>query len=285
MTLNKIIAKKIGSTTIFNNNGESKHATILESGPCYVTQIKTDKNDGYNAVQLGFQISKKPNKPASGHMKKNKDVYHTLKEFRLNEKSDNKVGDKIDISMFSKGQYLNVTSKSKGRGFSGTVRRWNFKGGPKTHGQSDRHRAPGSIGAGSTPGKVVKGKKMSGRYGGEQFTIKNLEILDLDLENNLIYLSGSVPGSSNSLVLITASNKPFTPIEEPKAEEPKAEEPKAEEPKVEEPKAEEPKVEEPKAEESKAEEPKAEESKAEEPKAEEPKAEESKAEEPKKGDK
>ena len=246
MALNKIIAKKIGSTTIFNNNGESKHATILESGPCYVTQIKTDKNDGYNAVQLGFQVSKKPNKPASGHMKNNKDIYRTLKEFRLNDKSDNKVGDKIDISMFSKGQYLNVTSKSKGRGFSGTVRRWNFKGGPKTHGQSDRHRAPGSIGAGSTPGKVVKGKKMSGRYGGEQFTIKNLQILDLDLENNLIYLSGSVPGASNSLVLITASNKPFTPIEEPKTEEPKTEEPKTEEPKAEEPKTEEPKAEEPK---------------------------------------
>ena len=239
MTLNKIIAKKIGSTTVFNNSGESKHATILESGPCFVTQVKTEKNDGYNAVQLGFQISKKPNKPLSGHMKNNKGIYKILKEFRVSEKAENKIGDKIDISMFSKGQYLNVTSKSKGRGFSGTVRRWNFKGGPKTHGQSDRHRAPGSIGAGTTPGRVLKGKKMSGRYGGEQFTIKNLEILDIDLENNLIYISGSVPGAANTLVLISASSKPFTPIidEEPKAEEPKAEEPKAEKHKAEKPKA------------------------------------------------
>jgi large subunit ribosomal protein L3 len=131
--------------------------------------------------------------------------------------------------MFVKGQYLNATSKSKGRGFSGTVRRWNFKGGPKTHGQSDRHRAPGSIGSGSTPGKVIKGKKMSGRYGGEQFTTKNLEILDLDLENNLIYLSGSVPGASNTLVLLAASNKSFTPLEEPQRDEPKAEEPQRDE--------------------------------------------------------
>ena len=253
MTLNKMIAKKIGSTTIFNNSGESKHATILESGPCYVTQIKTNKNDGYDAVQLGFQISKKPNKPSSGHMKNNKGVYKILREFRVTEKTDNKIGDKIDVGIFSRGQYLNVTSKSKGRGFSGTVRRWNFKGGPKTHGQSDRHRAPGSIGAGTTPGRVLKGKKMSGRYGGEQFTIKNLEILDIDLENNLIYVSGSVPGASNTLVLISASNKPFTPIE---TEEPKAEEPKTEEPKTEEPKAEEPKTEEPKTEEPKTEEPK-----------------------------
>ena len=287
MTLNKMIAKKIGSTTIFNNSGESKHATILESGPCYVTQIKTNKNDGYDAVQLGFQISKKPNKPSSGHMKNNKGVYKILREFRVTEKTDNKIGDKIDVGIFSRGQYLNVTSKSKGRGFSGTVRRWNFKGGPKTHGQSDRHRAPGSIGAGTTPGRVLKGKKMSGRYGGEQFTIKNLEILDIDLENNLIYVSGSVPGASNTLVLISASNKPFTPIEteEPKAEEPKTEEPKAEEPKAEEPKTGKPKAEEPKTEEPKTEEPKAEEPKTEEPKAEEPKAEEPKAEEPKKGEK
>ena len=113
MTLNKMIAKKIGSTTIFNNSGESKHATILESGPCYVTQIKTNKNDGYDAVQLGFQISKKPNKPSSGHMKNNKGVYKILREFRVTEKTDNKIGDKIDVGIFSRGQYLNVTSKSK----------------------------------------------------------------------------------------------------------------------------------------------------------------------------
>jgi large subunit ribosomal protein L3 len=257
MSINNILAKKIGSTTIFKD-GESKHATILKSGPCTVTQIKNKKVDGYSAIQLGFEPAKNLNKPLTGHLVKTKSKFRTLKEFRVSDDILNKVGDSINVSIFSKGQYLNITAKSKGRGFTGTVKRWNFKGGPKTHGQSDRHRAPGSIGAGSTPGKVVKGKKMAGRYGGEQFTIKNLEILEIDLENNLLYVSGSVPGATNTLVSISASNKAFTPYEEPKAEEPKTEEPKTEEPKTEEPKTEEPKTEEPKAEEPKAEEPKAE---------------------------
>ena len=232
MTINNILAKKIGSTTIFKD-GESKHATILKSGPCTVTQIKNKKVDGYSAIQLGFEPAKNLNKPLTGHLIKTNSKFRTLKEFRVSDEISSKVGDSIDVSIFSKGQYLNITSKSKGRGFTGTVKRWNFKGGPKTHGQSDRHRAPGSIGAGSTPGKVVKGKKMAGRYGGEQFTIKNLEILEIDLENNLLYVSGSVPGATNTLVSITASNKAFTPYEEPKTEEPKAEEPKAKEPKAE----------------------------------------------------
>ena len=222
MSINNILAKKIRSTTIFKD-GESKHATILKSGPCTITQIKTQKNDGYNAVQLGFEPVKSLNKPLTGHLAKAKNIFKTLKEFKISEDISNKVGDSIDVSIFSKGQYLNITSKSKGRGFAGVVKRWHFKGGPKTHGQSDRHRAPGSIGAGSSPGKVFKGKKMPGRYGGEQFTIKNLEILDIDLDNNLLYISGSVPGAKNTLVSISASNKAFTPYEEPKAEEPKAE--------------------------------------------------------------
>ena len=242
MTINNILAKKIGSTTIFKD-GESKHATILKSGPCTVTQIKNKKVDGYSAIQLGFEPAKNLNKPLTGHLIKTNSKFRTLKEFRVSDEISSKVGDSIDVSIFSKGQYLNITSKSKGRGFTGTVKRWNFKGGPKTHGQSDRHRAPGSIGAGSTPGKVVKGKKMAGRYGGEQFTIKNLEILEIDLENNLLYVSGSVPGATNTLVSITASNKAFTPYEDPKAEELKTEEPKTEEPKTEEPKTEEPKAE------------------------------------------
>ena len=284
MSINNILAKKIGSTTIFKD-GESRHATILKSGPCTVTQIKRKKIDGYNAIQLGFESAKNLNKPLTGHLIKTKSKFRTLKEFRVSDEISNKVGDSIDISIYSKGQFLNITAKSKGRGFTGTVKRWNFKGGPKTHGQSDRHRAPGSIGAGSTPGKVVKGKKMAGRYGGEQFTIKNLEILDIDLENNLLYVAGSVPGASNTLVSISASNKAFTPYEEPKTEEPKTEEPKTEESKAEDPKAEEPKTEEPKAEEPKDEEPKDEEPKTEEPKDEEPKTEEPKDEEPKAEDK
>ena len=237
MSINNIIAKKIRSTTIFKD-GESKHATILKSGPCMITQIKTHKNDGYNAVQLGFEPAKNLNKPLTGHLIKTKNKFKTLKEFKISEDISNKVGDSIDVSIFSKGQYLNITSKSKGRGFTGVVKRWNFKGGPKTHGQSDRHRAPGSIGSGSTPGRVVKGKKMAGRYGGEQFTIKNLEILDIDLDNNLLYISGSVPGAKNTLVSISASNKAFTPYEEPKTAEPKTEKPAVKEPKAEEPKTE-----------------------------------------------
>ena len=252
MSINNILAKKIRSTTIFKD-GESKHATILKSGPCTITQIKTQKNDGYNAVQLGFEPVKSLNKPLTGHLAKAKNIFKTLKEFKISEDISNKVGDSIDVSIFSKGQYLNITSKSKGRGFTGVVKRWNFKGGPKTHGQSDRHRAPGSIGSGSTPGRVVKGKKMAGRYGGEQFTIKNLEILDIDLDNNLLYISGSVPGAKNTLVSISASNKAFTPYEEPKTEEPKTEEPKTEKPAVKEPKAEEPKTEKPAVKEPKTE--------------------------------
>ena len=189
MSINNILAKKIGSTTIFKD-GESKHATILKSGPCTVTQIKSKKNDGYNAVQLGFEPAKNLNKPLTGHLVKTKSKFRTLKEFRLSGDISNKVGDSIDVGIFSKGQYLNITAKSKGRGFTGTVKRWNFKGGPKTHGQSDRHRAPGSIGAGSTPGKVVKGKKMAGRYGGEQFTIKKLEILTLNYGNRSVSSDG-----------------------------------------------------------------------------------------------
>ena len=254
MSINNILAKKIGSTTIFKD-GESKHATILKSGPCTITQIKTQKNDGYNAVQLGFEHAKNLNKPLTGHLLKTKNKFKTLREFKISEDIANKVGDSIDVSIFSKGQYLNVTSKSKGRGFTGVVKRWHFKGGPKTHGQSDRHRAPGSIGAGSTPGKAFKGKKMPGRYGGEQFTIKNLEILDIDLDNNLLYISGSVPGAKNTLVSISASNKAFTPYEEAIAEEAKVDEPKTDEPKVEEAKVDEAKTEEAKVEEPKAEKP------------------------------
>ena len=158
MSIKNILAKKIGSTTIFKD-GESKHATILKSGPCTITQIKSKKVDGYSAIQLGFESAKNLNKPLTGQLIKTKSKFRTLKEFRVSDDISNKVGDSIDVSIFSKGQYLNITAKSKGRGFTGTVKRWNFKGGPKTHGQSDRHRAPGSIGAGSTPGKGVKGKK------------------------------------------------------------------------------------------------------------------------------
>ena len=185
-------------------------ATLIESGPNFVSQIKTKepasaeatagKKDGYSAVQIGFEETKKINKPKTGHLK-NLPKLKWLREFRI-EDSKLSVGDQINVSIFIPGDKVNITAISKGKGFAGVVKRHGFHGGPKSHGQKDRHRAPGSIGA-SWPQHVIKGMKMAGRMGGDRITVKNLEVIEVDKENNIIALKGAVPGRRGTLVRIS----------------------------------------------------------------------------------
>lgn len=173
--------------------------TLIESGPNFVTQIKTKENDGYAAAQMGFGETKKINKSKTGHLK-NLPKLRWLREFRV-DSTELKVGDEKKSDVFSVGDKVNVVAISKGKGFQGVVKRHGFHGGPKSHGQKDRHRAPGSIGS-SFPEHVFKGKRMAGRMGGDRVTVKNLEIVEVDSENNLIALKGAVPGRRGTLIIL-----------------------------------------------------------------------------------
>ena len=182
--------------------------TLIESGPNFVTQIKTKDGDGYTAIQVGFGAKKEKNikKPQRGHLAKIKSSklknqnLRWLREFRV-ENLESKPGDEINVSIFAPGDKVNVVAISKGKGFQGVVKRHGFHGGPKSHGQKDRHRAPGSIGS-SFPEHVFKGKRMAGRMGGDRVTVKNLEVVEVDSENNLIALKGAVPGRRGTLIMI-----------------------------------------------------------------------------------
>ena len=199
-----ILGKKIGMTRIFDESGDTVSATLIEAGPCVVVQIKTDKKDGYNAVQLGYaeQKEQRVTKPVLGHFKRaNVKPHRILKEFRDME-GEYKEGDEIRSDIFSQGERVNVAGLSKGRGFAGVVKRYGFRGGPKTHGQSDRHRAPGSIGQSAYPKRVFKGIKMAGRMGHKRTTIRNLGVVKVIPDRNLILLKGGVPGARNSIVEI-----------------------------------------------------------------------------------
>lgn len=205
-----IIGRKIGMTRIFNSEGDVVPATVIEAGPCYVVQVKTKDKDGYEAAQLGFGEKRKSlfNKPISGHFTKAKiDPKRFLKEMRSKDIEKLKLGQKIKVNIFSVGEKVDVIGISKGLGFQGSVRRYGFKGGPKSHGQSDRERAPGSIGASSFPSRVWKGQKMAGRMGGEIVTIKNLEIVEVDEKRNLLVVKGAVPGKKNSFLTMRKSKK------------------------------------------------------------------------------
>jgi len=171
-----------------------------------VTQLKTVENDGYSAAQLGFGEKGQP-KASKKKRAKEKVKYTHLREFKLDDNGDTEAGQTIDVSLFKAGDIVNVTGISKGKGFAGTVKRHHFAGGPKTHGQSDRHRAPGSIGAGSTPGRVFKGMRMPGHMGNRQATVVNLEVYEADAERNLLLLKGAVPGAKNTLLLIKKSRR------------------------------------------------------------------------------
>lgn len=198
--------------------------TIVSAGPCVVTQVRNVQNKNTWTVQIGFDTKKTKNtsKALQGHLKETTKENRSpryLKELKFEQEPQYKVGDQIVLTdVLAVGDTVDVTGTSKGKGFAGVVKRWNFRGGSKTHGQSDRHRAPGSIGQGTTPGRVYKGKKMAGRMGGETKTIKNLKIISLDVENNMVSILGSVPGSQGTLLSIRRTS-PKQEVEAPTVEE------------------------------------------------------------------
>jgi len=201
---NGMIGKKLGMTSIFSVNGENIPVTIVEAGPCIVTQVKNKATDGYNAIQLGFGEKKlsRTNKPMEGHFKKSgKGAFSYLKEFFVDNPSDYSLGQAIGLDLFKVGERVHVTGRSKGRGFSGVIKRHGFHGGKKTHG-SHSHRIPGSIGCSAWPGKVIKGKKLPGQYGNEKNTIKNLEVVEIREEQNIIMIKGALPGFKTGFVEI-----------------------------------------------------------------------------------
>lgn len=199
-----ILGRKRGMTTIFTPQGAAIPVTVIEAGPCYVTQVRTVEHDGYSAVQLGFEEAKKLTKPERGHLK-GLPALRVLREFRLPAEAAPNVGEKIDVGIFNDGELVDVTGTSKGKGFAGVVKRHHFRGGPKTHGQSDRLRAPGSIGATTTPGRVLKGMRMAGHMGARRVTTKNLRIVRAEPERNLLLVEGAVPGPRSGLIMIRKS--------------------------------------------------------------------------------
>lgn len=207
--LKGLLGKKIGMTQIFDENGSAIPATLIEAGPCYVTQIRSSENDGYTAVQLGFEEIKPKRLTGGrlGHLKKNDlPPMRYLREFRVKELQLQE-GDAINVDVFTVGERVDVTGTSKGKGFAGAVKRHGFAGGPKTHGQSDRWRAPGSRGSTTDPGRVFKGSRGPGHMGHERVTAQNLTIVLVDPERNLLAVSGSVPGPKDGLVMIKDARK------------------------------------------------------------------------------
>lgn len=205
-----LLGKKLGMTQIFDDRGEVIPVTVIEAGPCYVTQMKTIERDGYSALQLGFEEvnQKRANKPQLGHLAKNGlPPLRYLREFRVSDHGDLSEGQKLDAGLFEAGDRVDVVGTSKGRGFAGVIKRHGFGGGPKTHGQSDRWRAPGAISSGSTPGRVFKGLRMAGRMGGDQVTVQNLEVVLVDPERNLLAVKGAVPGARGGLLVIREARK------------------------------------------------------------------------------
>lgn len=205
-----ILGRKLGMTRIFNENNEVIPVTVIQAGPCKIVQIKTVENDGYNAVQICFGRKKLRNitKPLFGHLKKyNINFYPELvKEVKVDTVENLNSGDEFNVSIFNVNELVDVQGYTKGKGFAGVVKRWGFAGGPRTHGQSDRLRAPGSIGS-QQPQRVPKGRKMAGHLGNELITVKNLQVVKIDPENNLLYVKGGIPGNKNSIVLIKKTGK------------------------------------------------------------------------------
>ncbi|MCD6224475.1 MAG: 50S ribosomal protein L3 [Deltaproteobacteria bacterium] len=199
-----LIGKKIGMTGVFSEDGQFIPVTVIQAGPCFVTQIKTTVNEGYNALQIGFCDQKKSriNKPKQGHLQKSGgQSFLYLREVGVDKPEQYKPGQKIFLDIFKVGERVDVAGTSKGRGFAGVIKRHGFHGGKKTHG-SHSHRIPGSIGCSAWPGKVIKGKKLPGHYGNSRKTIRNLEIVDIRPEENLILIKGALPGHISALVAI-----------------------------------------------------------------------------------
>src|SRR5438132_5356244 len=206
MPLEGLLGRKLGMTQVFDKQGQIHGVTVIEAGPIVVSQLKTAAKDGYEAVQVAYGTRKRVNKPARGHLKKLGD-FRLLREFRVLGDGEYSVGDKVGVELFDEGDLVDVTGVSRGRGFAGGVKRWNFSGGPKTHGQSDRHRAPGSIGSGTTPGRVRKGLRMATHMGDKRVTVKNLRVFESNLARGVLLIEGAVPGAVNGLVRIAKTGK------------------------------------------------------------------------------
>ena len=204
MSIKGILGKKLGMSTIYSENGEAIPVTVIKAGPCTVTQVKTENKDGYNSVQIGFSEAKSLNAPQKGHQKRSECNFSILQEFETDDSAEIEVGQQISTEIFSEIKKVKVSGTSKGRGFAGGVRRYGFKGGPKTHGQSDRHRAVGSIGAGSSPGRVWPGTRMPGHFGNAKTTVKGLRLVKVDSINNILLIKGAIPGFNGSTVRVEA---------------------------------------------------------------------------------
>lgn len=205
-----LVGKKVGMSQIFDDSGIAVPVTLIEAGPCYVTQVRSPKRDGYRAVQIGFS-EVKPRRLSGGqlgHLKRNSlPPLRYLREFRVKELSDVKEGDKLTVDVFAVGDRVDVVGSSKGKGFAGAIKRHGFRRQPKTHGQSDRTRAPGSHGSTSTPGRVFKGSRGPGHMGNARITSQNIKVVWIDAERNLIGVSGSVPGPRGGVVMIKEARK------------------------------------------------------------------------------
>lgn len=201
-----IIGKKVGMTRIFNEEGVDYPVTIIEAGPCNITQIKTEKSDGYDAIQIGFDEKKenRTDKASKGHFTKAATTpKKELKEYRVGTKHSAKVGDTLTVEMFDIGDIVNVTGVSKGKGFAGHMKRHGFHGGSRTHGKNSVMRKAGSVGASASPARVWPGSRMAGRMGSDRVTMKNLIIVQVDTDKNLLFVKGAVPGANNGIVYIT----------------------------------------------------------------------------------
>jgi large subunit ribosomal protein L3 len=204
VTIEGILGRKVGMTQIFEKDGSAIPVTVIETSPSTVVQVKTIKNDGYEAVQLGFGTRKRVNSPQKGHMK-DLGQFKYLRELSVDDIGQWEAGKKVGCEIFEPGDLVDVSGASKGRGFAGVMKRHGFHGGPKTHGQSDRARAAGSIGAGTDPGRVIKGLKMAGHMGTNQVTVKNLRVVRVDTAKGILMVQGAVPGNEGILVKVRRS--------------------------------------------------------------------------------
>jgi large subunit ribosomal protein L3 len=210
-----IFGRKLGMTQVFSTGGEARGVTVVEAGPCIVVQIKTKERDGYDAIQLGFGERKRLTKPMRGHINKHLgnpstgsgQAFRFLREVRVDDPNQYEIGQTLGADVFEEGDIVHVVGTSKGKGFAGGVKRYHFSGGPKTHGQSDRHRAPGSIGSGTTPGRVRKGLRMAGHMGDERVTVKNLRIFQANTDRGVLLIEGSIPGGKNGVVRVTKTGR------------------------------------------------------------------------------
>lgn len=210
MAIHGLLGRKLGMTTVFNERGEAIPVTVIEAGPNHVLNVRTKDRDGYEAVQLGFSNKnpKRITKPVLGQMKGAGVSVRYIREMSTDNIDEHNVGDTVDVDLFNADDLVDVTGWSKGRGFAGVVKRYGFRGGPRTHGQSDRERAPGSLGAGTSPGKVWKGKRMPGRMGNDRKTVQRLRVVRVDGDRHLLLIKGSVPGAKNGLVYVRRTVKP-----------------------------------------------------------------------------